>query len=131
MKECTKIVEYLNDFNTLLCQLTSIGVKMDEKDKAVTLLCSLPDSWDYVVTSISFSTTDVLEYDSMVSALLTEEVRRKYSSEISTPEAIVARGRSHERAQSSNGKSRSKSKGGKIKARCWYCNKVGHLKKDC
>ena len=131
MKEGTNIVDHLNVFNTLLCQLTSIGVKMEEEDKVVTLLCSLPNSWDHIVTSISFSTADVLEYDSVVSALLTEEVRRKSSSEISTPEAMVARGRSRERTQSSNGKSRSKSKGGKIKARFWYCNKVGHLKKDC
>lgn len=60
MKEGTKIADHLNVFNTLLCQLTSIGVKMEEEDKAVTLLCSLPDSWDHIVTSISFSTTDVL-----------------------------------------------------------------------
>jgi hypothetical protein len=40
-----------------------MDVKMDEKDKVVTLLCSLPKSWDHLVTSISFNTTDTLDYD--------------------------------------------------------------------
>jgi hypothetical protein len=33
MKEGTKIVDHLNTFNTLLVQLTSMGVKFDYEDK--------------------------------------------------------------------------------------------------
>ena len=33
--------------------------------------------------------------------------------------------------EKSRGTSRSKSKGRKRKLKCWYCNKTGHLKKDC
>jgi hypothetical protein len=57
MKEGTKIVDHLNTFNTLLVQLNSMGVKFESEDKAITLLCSLPTSWDHFVTSISFSST--------------------------------------------------------------------------
>jgi hypothetical protein len=65
----------------------------------MTLLCLFPESWDHLVTSISFSTIDTLEYNFVVGALLSEEVRRKSSIETSTPKAMVARGRSRERGE--------------------------------
>ena len=43
---------------------------------------------------------------------------------------MVARGRAKERGEKPRGSSRSKSKGKKCKAKCWHCNKIGHLKKD-
>jgi hypothetical protein len=131
MKEGMKIADHLNVFNTLICQLNSMDVKLDDEDKAVTLLCSLPESWDHFVTSISFSTTETLEFDIVVGALLSEEVWRKSSIETSTPKAMVARGWSREKGEKLRGTSRSKSKGKKRKLKCWYCNKSGHLKKDC
>jgi hypothetical protein len=57
MKEGTKVVDHLNTFNTLIVQLTSMEVKFKDEDKAITLLCSLLESWDNLVTSISFSST--------------------------------------------------------------------------
>jgi hypothetical protein len=52
MKECMKIADHLNVFNTLICLLNSMDVKLDDEDKEVTLLCSLSESWDHFVTSI-------------------------------------------------------------------------------
>ena len=66
IKEGTKIVDHLNTFNTLLVQLTSMGVKFDSEDKAITLLCSFPTSWDHFVTSISFSSIENIEFDDIV-----------------------------------------------------------------
>jgi hypothetical protein len=57
MKEGTKVDDHLNTFNTLIVQLTSMEVKFEDEDKAITLLCSLPKSLDKIVTSISFSST--------------------------------------------------------------------------
>jgi hypothetical protein len=92
MKEGTKVDDHLNTFNTLIVQLTSMEVKFEDEDKAITLLCSLPESWDNLVTSISFISADVLDYDSVVGALLAEEMRRKSSKETSTSEAMLIRG---------------------------------------
>ena len=72
MKEATKVAEYLNVFNTLICQLSDMEVKIWEEDKAITLLCSLPKSWDHFVTSISLSTVDSLKFESFVGALLSK-----------------------------------------------------------
>jgi hypothetical protein len=58
-----------------------MDVKIDEEDKVVMFLCPSPKSWDHLVTSISFSTTDTLEYNYVVGALFFEEVRRKSNIE--------------------------------------------------
>ena len=44
MKEGVKVAENLNVFNTLICQLSYMEVKIQEEDKAITLLCYLPES---------------------------------------------------------------------------------------
>lgn len=103
MKEGSNIVEHLNVFNTLICQLTDMEVKIQEEDKAITLLCSLPKLWDHFVTSISFSSADSLKFESVVGALLSEEVRRKSSTETAASEAMVSRGRSKERGEKPRG----------------------------
>ena len=61
MKEGKKIAaNHLNFFNTLICQLSSMDVKIDDEDKAVNLLCTLPESWGQVFSSISLNTTNTL-----------------------------------------------------------------------
>jgi hypothetical protein len=115
MKEGTTIVDHLNTFNTLIVQLTSMEVKFKDEDKAIILLCSLPESWDNLVTSISFSSIDVLDYDSIVGALLAEEMRRKSSQETSTSEAMLVRGRTKEKNQIISSRSKSRRIKGKEK----------------
>ena len=44
---------------------------------------------------------------------------------------MMVRGRSTEKHFSQKNNSRSKSKGKKSKLKCWFCGKLGHLKKDC
>lgn len=92
MKEGTKIVDHLNVFNTLMCQFTSIGVKIEEEDKADMLFCTLPKTWDHLVTTISYSAVESLEFNSFVGALMSLETRRNFNSKTSTLEAFVARG---------------------------------------
>ena len=76
-KEGTNIADHLNVFNTLVFQLNSMDVKIDDEDKVVNLLCTLPESWGQVVFSISLCTTENLEFDNVVGALLFEESMKK------------------------------------------------------
>jgi hypothetical protein len=129
IKEGATIVDHLNTFNTLIVKLTSMEFKFEDEDKAITLLCSFPESWDNIVTSISFSSTDILDYEFVVGALLAEEMRRKSSQETSTSEAMLVRGRTKEKNQRISSRSNSRRRKGKEK--CWYYGKTGHLKKYC
>lgn len=43
---------------------------------------------------------------------------------------MVSRGQSRENVEKARISSKSRSRGKKCKAKCCYCNKIGHLKKD-
>jgi len=76
MKDGDSVTEHLNAFNTMVSQLLSVDIKISYEDKCISLLCSLPDSWDNLVIAIGSNTT-ALQFDEIVSSLLTEEIRRK------------------------------------------------------
>eukprot|EP00253_Pinus_taeda_P018237 PITA_18237 len=70
------MTEHLNAFNTMVSKLLSVDIKILDENKCISLLCSLPDSWDSQVVSIGSNAT-TLQFDEIISSLLTEEMRRK------------------------------------------------------
>ena len=77
MDENETVTEHMNVYNTLLSQITSVGNKMPEEDKCITLLCSLSDSLDNLIVAIGSSSQATLKFDEIVSSLLSEEMRWK------------------------------------------------------
>jgi len=63
MKEGEKVVEHLNVFITTIFHLLDMEVKIQEEDKAITLLCSLLESWDHFITSSNLSPFDSLKFE--------------------------------------------------------------------
>jgi len=76
IKDGDSVTEHLNTFNTVVSQLVSVDIKISNEDKCISLLCSLPDSWDSLVIGIGSNAT-ALQFDEIVSSLLTEEMRQK------------------------------------------------------
>ena len=69
MRNGDSITKHLNAFNIVINQLLSI-----DKEKRISLLCSLSDSWDNLVKAIG-SNNITLKIDDVVTTLLAEEMR--------------------------------------------------------
>jgi len=76
MKDGDSVMEHLNAFNTLVSQLASIDIKISDENKCISLLCSLPYSWDSLVIAIGSNAT-TLQFNEIVSAFLMEDMRWK------------------------------------------------------
>ncbi|KAK2988405.1 hypothetical protein RJ640_007698 [Escallonia rubra] len=142
MSENGYVVDHLNDFNGVTNQLESIGMNFDDEIRALLFLCSRPDSWNNLMTTVSnFTISGTLTLNDVVSSVMNDEMRRKTIGDgisSSTALSVEFRGRQNNK-QNNRGRSptrgRSKSRGkSKSKGRtivCWNCNKEGHKKKDC
>ena len=95
MKYGDSVKEHLNAFNIVVSQLASIDIKILDEHKCISLLCSLPDLWDSLVIAIGSNAT-ALQFDEIVSALLSEEMRRK-NMDNQNGDALSVRGRSQNR----------------------------------
>jgi hypothetical protein len=73
---------------------------MEEEDKCITLLCSLPDSWDNLVVAIGSTTQSTLKFEDVVASLLSKEMRRK-SMEGVAKDVLSIRGHPQERKNKS------------------------------
>jgi hypothetical protein len=126
MRDGDSVAENLNYFNTVVSQLVSIEIKTLDEDKCISLLCSLPDSWNSLVVAIG-SNKNSLKFDEVVSSFFSEEMRQK-NMEGESIDALFARGHSQERNRSKLSSGRSKSKGiskyaGNFVKVCWRCGK--------
>ncbi|KAD3069146.1 hypothetical protein E3N88_37026 [Mikania micrantha] len=133
MREGSSVTEHINNLNSILSRLSSVGMKFDDETKAVLLLSSLPDSWSGTVTAVTNSVgTDGLTLEKIRNLVLGEDVRRRGAKAGSSSEMFyVGRGRENSRdSGSSKGRGRSSSKA-RPSVRCWECNEKGHYRGTC
>ena len=75
MKEGSIVEDHLNEFNNLINKLLSVGVKVKDEDKVIILRCSLLDTWDHMVVTITNLSSGTLKFCDVVVVLLGEELR--------------------------------------------------------
>ncbi|KAK0602044.1 hypothetical protein LWI29_029846 [Acer saccharum] len=131
------MTDHINIMNTLFSQLTELGHKIEENERAELLLQSLPDSYDQLIINLTNNIlVEYLVFDDVAAAVLEEESRRKNKEDRSKgsqqAEALtMTRGRSTERGPSgSHNHGRSKSRSRK-NVKCYSCGKKGHVKSEC
>lgn len=73
MNEGDYVTKRLNAFNTMISQLFSMDIKIIKEEKCISLLRSLPNSWDSLVVATRRNTT-TLRIDDVVASLLSEEM---------------------------------------------------------
>ena len=137
MSDSTPIASHLNEFNSIINQLSTVSVEVEDEMQALILLASLPNSWEPMRAAVSNSAgSNKLKFSEIRERVLSEEVRKLDFNESTKGSALsVDRGRTCDRSLNKN-RGRSKSRGGgKFKSgrtlECWGCGKTGHMKKHC
>jgi len=80
MNEGTTVLEHLNFFNEVISELLTIDVKIDEEDKTLILLSSLPESYDHIVTTMFYSKKNLIK--EVTSTLLSNEIKKRRADRI-------------------------------------------------
>jgi hypothetical protein len=104
--------EHLNDFNKMIADLKNLDVEIDDEDKVLLLLNSLPDTYEHLVTTLLYGKENIKFID-VSNALVNNKYRKKDQivHKESTSEALTVRGRTNPRRFRGQGRSRSKSRG--------------------
>ncbi|CAA0822792.1 Uncharacterized mitochondrial protein AtMg00810 [Striga hermonthica] len=139
MQEGNDLGQHVNIFNQVVTDLASLKVKMEDEDKAMILLCSLPSSYEHMVTTLTYG-KEMIKTEEITSALLAHNQRKQKSGESSSQSDSLYvkgnqdRGRRQVRDNSGNrnfrSKSRDKSKG-RTTMTCYKCKEQWHFKRDC
>ncbi|KAJ0097402.1 hypothetical protein Patl1_27922 [Pistacia atlantica] len=106
MHDGDSFAAHLDEFNTLVNQLLVVDVQLTEADKVVTLLCSLPNTWNNLIVVIGGGGLTQMSWESVCSTLLAKDMRRR-GSEGLYRDALIARGRNLDR---NSNKSRDRGK---------------------
>ena len=69
---------HINNLNSNLSRLVSVGIKFDDEVQGLLLLSSLPDSWSQTVTAVCSSSTKIT-FDGIRDLILGEDSRRRNS----------------------------------------------------
>ena len=114
--------EHINKMKELASQLEAVGVSITEDDQVATLLCSLPESYNGLITALE-SRADDLTLEFVTARLLYEEHKRKENSLTSDAgeKALLFK---HDRTNQKSFKPKRKSK-------CHNCGIPGHWAREC
>ncbi|KAF8400920.1 hypothetical protein HHK36_014223 [Tetracentron sinense] len=119
----------------ILNQLSAMKMSLEEELKTLLLLSCMPDNWENLVAAVSNAEPEGgLTFAYVTDRLLNEEIRRKSNpTEFLKSKALAMeeRGRSVNRSHQGRDKSKGRSKSRRGKIKCYHCEKLGHMKKEC
>ena len=139
--ENASVAQYLNEFNTITNQLSSIEIDFDDEIRALIILASLLNSWEVMRMTVSNCTgKEKLKYNDIRDLILDEKICRRDADETSGSGSALnlkTRGRGNDR-NSNRGRSksrnsnwnRSKSRSGQ-QVQYWNCGKTGYFRRQC
>ncbi|GJR40443.1 retrovirus-related pol polyprotein from transposon TNT 1-94 [Tanacetum coccineum] len=124
-----KISEHIDEFNKIVLDLANIEVKFEDEDLALLLLTSLPASYEHFVDTLLYG-REALTLEDVMATLNSKKIKERSKAKGDDGEGLYVRGRTDRRdSRQSRGKSRSKSRGGRLK--CYICQSEDHLKRNC
>ncbi|KAL8462370.1 hypothetical protein ACS0TY_033415 [Phlomoides rotata] len=143
MSEEKNLSEQFDTFNRYVDDLEDLDVKLEDDDKALMLLNTLPRSLENFKDAVLFGRQDQVSYDGVLAAVKTKILcvygrDSKADKRTHDPtESLNVKFKKGEKksfkgkeGQLDKGKDKSKEPGFVERRKCYGCNKVGHLKKN-
>ena len=115
MDEDTKISDHLSVLNGIVYELETIGVNIDDENKALRLIWSLPSSYEHIKLVLIYG-KETLNFEEVASKIIYEERRLKGEDNTSSNSVLVATGRPYVKKNNETG------------VRCCKYGKIGYLK---
>ncbi|GJS21654.1 retrovirus-related pol polyprotein from transposon TNT 1-94 [Tanacetum coccineum] len=123
-----KISKHIDEFNKIVLDLANIEVKLEDEDLALLLLTSLPASYEHFVDTLLYGREEFI-FEDVMATLNSKEIKERYKAKRDDGEGLYVSGRTGRRdSRQSRGKSRSKSRGGRLK--CYLFHFKDHLKRN-
>jgi transposase InsO family protein len=125
-EEGDTMITHINKVKTMAEQLDAIGAPVKADDVVMTLLSSLPTSYDNLIVALE-SRSDDLSLEFTTARLIHEEKRRKETQQDGQEKGAEAFFVSKHKSKKNFGQHDKRKKPGN----CNYCKKPGHWARDC
>ena len=132
------MLEHINHLKSLHDQLKEMGVDIDDKELAMTLLASLSDEYKALITALDVVGEDSLSFDKVKGMLLNDTDRNmdiryiKNSEEDYSANRFQGHGRKGKQGHGSGGLVNHEMKSDKsFRGKCHFCHENGHMARDC
>ena len=130
MQEGEDVAGHIQRFDRMSMDLLNIGVDLEEEDKSLLLLCSLPGSFDPLVTTLLYG-KETLVYEEIISVLRSNEQRERMTKREVFQEGLVASERPRKWKKKGEQVGWVQSRKGSMAGKCYRCGVAGHFKREC
>ncbi|KAE8694724.1 hypothetical protein F3Y22_tig00110777pilonHSYRG00394 [Hibiscus syriacus] len=90
-KDDHDLAQHVNVFNQIVSDLARIDVKIEDEDKAMILLCSLPPSYEHMVTTLTYGKANI-KVEEITTALLSHNQQKQNVGESSQADSLYVKG---------------------------------------
>ncbi|KAH9781363.1 Integrase catalytic domain-containing protein [Citrus sinensis] len=133
MKEGTSMRDHVDEFNKLILDLENVNVMLEDEDRALILLSSLPDSYEHFVDTLLYG-RQTLTLKDVKNALESKDLKKRADGKDQiTGDGLVAKAKTEKKIYKDKKNKNQKEKTDKMKKKrkCYFCQKEGHYIKDC
>uniref|UniRef100_A0A803P852 CCHC-type domain-containing protein n=1 Tax=Cannabis sativa TaxID=3483 RepID=A0A803P852_CANSA len=145
MEDSRELRKHLDEFNQIILDLSNIGVKIEDEDKGILLLSSLPKSYEHFVDTFLYG-KETLTMIEVKAALNSKQIQKKNDERSDgVVDSLFVKGRSdskdskgnYNKTNYKNNQNKGHNQGYKSKTKskpekqCYYCKKEGHYRDEC